>query len=397
MTLTFEHRLDGERLGLRRLQSFVVGDAVRDYIITAPLWVVWPHGKSFEVLPLSQIPDVARHLWPARTPLARKNLEPNGGPWSIVVRISRTVSKQTSNIFIDSLCFFAFVATHNHFVLDRGGNVFKQSALVIKLRGDADENDYLGLLGLLNSSAACFWMKQVFHNKGSTVDERGARQRTDPFEDFYEITSTGLHDFPLPSISPVDLARSIDVWAQHLSSSLPRALCNRLIPTRTSLRAAQEAAAVARNAMFAFQEELDWRCYRLYGLLDDSPEHPDPPPLRFGERAFEVVMARQIADGTLETAWFTRHRSTPITDLPAHWPGDYRAIVERRIALIESNPTINLKRSWPDYGLRSREIALRPPRQRHALPRWCCACCRSIRGRPAARLQLSGRLSRTLP
>ena len=29
---------------------------------------------------------------------------------------------------------FAFVATHNHFVLDRGGKVFKQSAPVIKLR-----------------------------------------------------------------------------------------------------------------------------------------------------------------------------------------------------------------------------------------------------------------------
>jgi hypothetical protein len=28
---------------------------------------------------------------------------------------------------------FAFVATHNHFVLDRGGKVFKQSAPIIKL------------------------------------------------------------------------------------------------------------------------------------------------------------------------------------------------------------------------------------------------------------------------
>ena len=61
---------------------------------------------------------------------------------------------------------FAFVATHNHFVLDRGGKVFKQSAPVIKLPEGASEDDHLALLGLLNSAIACFWMQQVFHNKG---------------------------------------------------------------------------------------------------------------------------------------------------------------------------------------------------------------------------------------
>ncbi len=54
---------------------------------------------------------------------------------------------------------FAFVATHNHFVLDRGGKVFKQSAPVIKLPAGATKAEHLGLLGLLNSSTACFWMK----------------------------------------------------------------------------------------------------------------------------------------------------------------------------------------------------------------------------------------------
>src|SRR4029453_18880953 len=52
----------------------------------------------------------------------------------------------------------AFVATHNHFVLDRGGKVFNRSAPIIKLADDATEQDHLGLLALLNSSIACFWM-----------------------------------------------------------------------------------------------------------------------------------------------------------------------------------------------------------------------------------------------
>jgi hypothetical protein len=60
---------------------------------------------------------------------------------------------------------FAFVTTHNHFVLDRGGKVFNRSAPIIKLPAEATEDDHLALLGLLNSSAACFWMKQVCAGK----------------------------------------------------------------------------------------------------------------------------------------------------------------------------------------------------------------------------------------
>jgi len=43
------------------------------------------------------------------------------------------------------------------------------------------------------------------------------------------------------------------------------------------------------------------------------------------------VLARRQAAGEIETAWFTRHGSTPITEVPAHWPDVYREIVERRI------------------------------------------------------------------
>jgi hypothetical protein len=54
----------------------------------------------------------------------------------------------------------------------------------------------------------------------------------------------------------------------------------------------------------------------------------------------------------VESAWFERHGSTPITKLPAHWPESYRQVVQRRIELIASNPEIALieqpeyKRRW---------------------------------------------------
>ena len=40
----------------------------------------------------------------------------------------------------------AFIATHNHVVLDRGGKVFNRSAPVITLGETATDNDYLALL-----------------------------------------------------------------------------------------------------------------------------------------------------------------------------------------------------------------------------------------------------------
>ena len=59
-----------------------------------------------------------------------------------------------------------------------------------------------------------------------------------------------------------------------------------------------------------------------------------------------------MAAGELETKWFERHRSTPITELPAHWSEPYRQLVEKRIKLIESDRNIRLieqpeyKRRW---------------------------------------------------
>ena len=84
-----------------------------------------------------------------------------GGPWWDVVPLGR-MDRYEAPLSIT----FAFVATHNHFVLDRGGKVFNRSAPVIKLPEGATEDEHLALLGVLNSSTACFWLKQVCHNKG---------------------------------------------------------------------------------------------------------------------------------------------------------------------------------------------------------------------------------------
>ena len=62
-------------------------------------------------------------------------------------------------------------------------------------------------------------------------------------------------------------------------------------------------------------------------------------------------MARRMAAGALDTTWFMRHESTPITELPAHWSNDYRALIEHRIALIESDRFVGLLEQ-PEYKRR---------------------------------------------
>ena len=102
---------------------------------------------------------------------------------------------------------FAFVATHNHFVLDRGGKVFNRSAPVIKLPEGATEDEHLALLGVLNSSTACFWLKQNSHNKGNRGAER--RSQTNAWE---HVLRVHRHD-----AAGLPAARRGSRWNVHAS------------------------------------------------------------------------------------------------------------------------------------------------------------------------------------
>jgi hypothetical protein len=102
------------------------------------------------------------------------------------------------------------------------------------------------------------------------------------------------------------------------------------------------------------------------GSCDNASQ--EPPEIALGERAFEIVLARRMAAGELKTAWFTRHGSTPITEIPDHWPEDYRGLVERRIVLIESDRNIGLIER-PEYKRRWSWTPW-PDQEREALKDW---------------------------
>lgn len=269
--------------------------------------------------------------------------------------------------------------------------MFKQTAPIIKLPAAATADDHLALLGLLNSSTACFWIKQRFQTKGSSGMGRGIYDER--WEFFYQISGTGLENFPVPENRPKTSASLLDQLGQDYSATLPDALVRRSLPTNAVLEEGRATATRIRGRMIAFQEELDWECYQLYGLLSDDLRYAndDLPEIRFGERAFEIVMARKMAMGELQTSWFERHGSTPTTEIPAHWPDAYRTLIDRRIRVIETNREIGLierpeyKRRWNDESWHDQ--------QKRALKNWLLDRLETPRYWPSADLQTTARLA----
>jgi hypothetical protein len=174
---------------------------------------------------------------------------------------------------------FAEVATHNHFVFDRGGKVFKQTAPVIKLPAAATEDDHLDLIGLLNSSALEFWVKAVMQDKAGSGIGRGIQ--AEDWMSRYQRDATKLQSAP---VTTNDRPARVALTAALISTAQSRAAC---------LPAAQLAASAwtpslpalltqARldyvrltHVMVALQEELDWLTYGSYKLID--PVETVPP------------------------------------------------------------------------------------------------------------------------
>ncbi|WP_405694977.1 BREX-2 system adenine-specific DNA-methyltransferase PglX [Streptomyces coelicoflavus] len=346
------------RLGLlENVRPLATGNAVRDYRIRDLVTVVNPYEDSANSKSVADNTHlVARYLWPHRQVLSQrllfgKTVVEHGKAWHAHLESYSEKLRNPKGIA------FPFVATHNHFAFDRDGTLFGSTAPVIKLRKEATEEEHVQLLGLLNSSTAGFWLKMVSHDKGSQGVNEGYKSQV--WERFYEFTGTKLQEFPLPNEFPTLLATELDALARRLSATTPAALAATATPTAPTLREAEADYASTRARMIALQEELDWQVYFLYNLHSEDLRLPDSstvPELALGERAFEIVLARRVVASEASGEWFKRHGSTPITEIPAHWPDDYRALVQKRIDVIESNRAIGMierpeyKRRWATEG-----------------------------------------------
>ncbi|SEQ88798.1 hypothetical protein SAMN04487983_100918 [Streptomyces sp. yr375] len=346
------------RVGISKnlTRRLVEGSDIRDWFCQKYAEIIFPYDGRGEFRDLKE--GELKLLWKSRVLLnARKSLsgtqEERGLPWYGYSSFS------PGRYTAEESLVFTLVATHPHFLIRNSTEVYSQAATVVILDKNSRVNSK-HLLGVLNSSTACFWLKMVSHSKGTEGHQSGIK--TEAWEQFYEFTGTKLQEFPLPVVYPSRLAVALDTLARQLAATSSAAIVAESIPAAGGLREAKLHWESIRSRMIALQEELDWQVYSLYNLhsedlrVSEDPDDPNVPELALGERAFEIVLARRVAAGEASGEWFKRHNSTPITEIPAHWPAPYREIVQKRIDAIESNRAIGMverpeyKRRWATEG-----------------------------------------------
>jgi len=186
-----------------RLRPLVLGDIVRDWRAVPDDQIYFPYVYGTGT---PEAGGLEEELWPWRTMLAQRatfqgKMADAQLSWWEYMQFTQAPYRTPLSIA------FAEVATHNHFVLDRGGRVFKQTAPVIKLPKEAKEDDHFALLGVLNSSTACFWLRAHCYDKGSGADGAGSAES---WERRYQFNGANVAEVPLPSTLPVERARVLE-------------------------------------------------------------------------------------------------------------------------------------------------------------------------------------------
>ncbi|MGW7589616.1 BREX-2 system adenine-specific DNA-methyltransferase PglX [Streptomyces rubiginosohelvolus] len=332
------------------LRPVLTGEAVRDWSASPQELIWYPYNLKGNTKLL------VRQLWPTRRTLeARRTFQGDmaaaGLDWWVYMQ--HTPSAYETPLSIT----FSFVSTHNHFALNEGGTVFNQKSPIVKLPDNATLADHISILGLINSSTACFWLKQNCFDRGH--GGVGGGIASEAWEKYYEFTGSVIENFPIASFRSDKIAESL--YSLSAEPSFPD-MASSNAPTPGKIRDAQSAWRLKRGRMIALQEELDWHVYSLYNLHSEDlrtsidPNSPDIPQITLGERAFEIVLARRVVAGEASDEWFKRHGSTPITEIPAHWPETYREVVQKRIDAIETSRAIGMierpeyKRRWATEG-----------------------------------------------
>lgn len=342
------------RFGINKRQVIPMsdGESIRNWVCQPTIESIFPYDQKLRASLTDQ--GSARALWLVSSHLIQRR-EAGGTHAEIGLSWYEWSRWHPERFEIDLGIAFAEVATHNHFALDRGGRVFNQTAPVIKLPPNSGRFAHLELLGVLNSSTACFWLKEHCFPKGGSGMGRGIQPEA--WMERYAFNANNVHEFPLPPRFSLKLCDELDKLAARSNTVEPTEICTKT-PIRESLDAARVEYNRLKGEMIALQEELDWEVYGLYGLIDEVElaelrvDIDRAPNLKLGERAFEIVLARKMAAGEIETQWFARHGSTPITEIPSHWSEEYQKVVAKRIEVIERRKDIALiersecKRRW---------------------------------------------------
>lgn len=334
-------------------RPLVLGEDVREWLLHPSEGAIFPYRDS-QLLHINQFPGLHRWMWPHRTlvgnrvTFGKKTYFEEGRPWWAwhQVSLDRLDSRPA--------LMFGEVATHAHFALDDQCLIHKHSARLIKFPESTTKEVMVGLLGALNSSVVCFWLKQVVSCKGLGGQGGGIKPETWTRQFVFDAAKVGSS--PLPESLPHDIAAQIISHGSAMREQEPDRILRYWSSASGSLLRIIESGMKQWQAslkmMVACQEELDWELYYQFGLTQrsltlDRIIHGIQP----GERAFEIVLARALEKGETETSWFTLHSIQPHTHISDGHDPRYQSLIIERIAEISENSNVRLIEQ-PDYKRR---------------------------------------------
>jgi hypothetical protein len=368
----FELPLDaGRRLGVEAVAAYGHGEAIRDWSFDHTADIAFPYCSDGTLSP-AHLGRWMEWAWRLRTQLwlrqgkGFKTKKESGGEY---YEYSMFYPQRH---FAPLKIAFAFVATHNHFVLDRGGTVFNRSAPIIKLKEGSTEEDHLVLLAYLNSSTACFWMKQVCHNKTNASQ----KHTTDPARAAYEFAGTAIESLPVPKLDrafvlplAVALSEAASIRTEWVTGRLLRSqhgAWTSVDSLRDAIARGWQSYDDATVRAVCLQEELDWAIYHAFGLTTATVSSNIMLKewiCALGQRPFEA--AAGYVDGVSERARTSvSPQRTVVNKLPDWWIGREAHGSQAPLALLE---TRECKRMWRDTEQNIDQQEFR----RDAVHSWC--------------------------
>lgn len=381
------------------LAPFAIGDQIRNWQLVGYDLVLKPYDKAWALRkedPESHLFGYLRsfrHELGGRATFGGGTYNEGGEPWYRYHQLTR------GHITAPFCIVYPEIATHGHFVVQRKGMLFTQTAPLVCLKSDS-RNPNLLVGGLLNSSAAIFWLKQKCFNKGAGKDEHldrfeyaggkvdelplpqpiadASREKKDAVADKLTKLSTACWERgqQMPGLALKKLFEKPAEAYHEWNGSLPGFVAPDPVlaspfdspdALREIFQKVQEIREHLRSEMIALQEEMDWLVYAAYGLL--PADHPavsvaavydrrdDPRDDRRDESA--LIERRYSALDQAERPFRLRQRvegdhANAVALIPASWPAERRALWEARLAAIRDNEHIRrieqpvYKRRWDE-------------------------------------------------
>jgi hypothetical protein len=375
------------KISADQLEACQKGEDIRDWSMSSDSLTLRPYDRDWSPIKLDDFPAVAHYLRLFRKPLGNratfsgKTYDEEGKLWYGYHIINSSKLQNTTIIG------YSFIATHVHCCLQFSPRLYRQTAPIIVLRKKLSHHV---LAGLLNSSTALFWLKQVCFSKRESEEAES--------DTYYEFAAGNIEKVPVPTplasalvseqgqighrlgrlaeacwhrasgVLMLGLRKVFEKpgeayldWITELPAYTKPAndLGSPFDDTESICKVYQRVKTLrsqTQREMIAFQEEMDWLIYAAYGLLQEDHTaaqiESDPAPLNREDRPF-VLWAQ--AQGDLSRA---------VQLIPTDWPVPRKALWEARLIAIRDNEHIR-RIEQPIYKRRWDE-------QWKVANHWCC-------------------------